>query len=53
MNGGNSMLENLTDEQVKMLFAIVIITPMIISAVAYWAIEKIRSKPVIIKEVRK
>lgn len=48
------MLENLTDEQIKTIFVLAVcIVPMIVSAIIYGAVEKIRSKPVIIKEVRK
>lgn len=43
------MLEYLSDEQVKIIFVLALIAPMIVSAIVYGVVEKIKSKPVVIK----
>lgn len=48
------MIENLTDDQVKALFALLVcVAPLIVSGIFYWAIEKIESRIKLRKEVRK
>lgn len=48
------MLENLTDDQVKALFALLVcVAPIAVSGVFYWVAEKIENRIKLRKEVRK
>lgn len=48
------MLENLTDDQVKALFALLVcMAPIVVSGILYWVVEKIENKIKLRKEVRK